>query len=57
MTPPSKIAPARQPSSRPALQRRVKRGIVAGYLHDLTQRHSAGIAQRPLPTRVVQPER
>jgi hypothetical protein len=49
MTPP-KRSPLPQTSPRPELHRRVKRGIVAGYLHGLTQRHGAGIAQRPLAT-------
>jgi hypothetical protein len=37
-------------TTRPGLHRRVKRGIVAGYLHDLSQRHRPGT-----PTAVARP--
>jgi hypothetical protein len=40
MTPPRTV-PNPHPTNRLDLQRRVKRGIVAGYLHGLSQRHRA----------------
>jgi len=47
MTP---LNPLPQSPQRPsARHRRVKRGIVAGYLHELTQRHGAPVS-RPVPT-------
>jgi hypothetical protein len=62
MTPPT-LTSLPQSSPRRARHRRVKRGIVAGYLHELTQRHGDGTSQRPvsLPLPVApaaaQPER
>jgi hypothetical protein len=41
MTPP---APNPVHAPRPRLRRRVKRGIVAGYIHGLSQRHRASRA-------------
>jgi hypothetical protein len=39
MTPPSPVAIPRPSAARRQLHRRVKRGIVAGYLHGLSPRH------------------
>jgi hypothetical protein len=52
---PSTLTPLPRTTPRPALHRRVKRGIVAGYLHDLTQRHGDTASERPLelPRRAV----
>jgi hypothetical protein len=57
MTPPT-LTPLPRPTPRAELQRRVKRGVVAGYLHDLTQRHGDGASERPpaLPRRAVAAE-
>lgn len=46
MTTPTATQPTRplSPVRPSARQRRVKHGIVAGYLHDLTQRHGAVVA-------------
>jgi hypothetical protein len=35
---------------RPGLHRRIKRGVVAGYLHELSQRHSTTAAPRTVRT-------
>jgi hypothetical protein len=53
---PLKTLPLPQSSQHPARGRRVKRGIVAGYLHELTQRHSV-VAPKPSRAVAVQPER
>jgi hypothetical protein len=49
MTPPQQTTAAAPP--RPlGLPRRVKRGIVAGYIHDISPRHRAPEAVAPVPT-------
>ena len=43
----SKITAVRTANDRLATRRRAKRGLVAGYIHEISGRHAA--AQRPLP--------
>jgi hypothetical protein len=48
---------ARPSPTRPqGLARRVKRGIVAGYLHEISARHRPAPAQRIVNATVVAPE-
>jgi hypothetical protein len=42
-------------AKRTAVRRRAKRGLVAGYIHEISARHSA--AERPQAERVPQPAR
>jgi hypothetical protein len=59
-------APSRLPSlstPKPAARpRRVKRGVVAGYIHDISRRHtperlaSAAAPSRPVPIAAIEPQ-
>lgn len=42
-------------SKRVALQRRAKRGVIAGYIHGLSERHGRDALTRPAATRESTP--
>jgi hypothetical protein len=54
MTPPRTV-PTPQHTIRTGLHRRVKRGIVAGYLHGLSPRHRASGAEHESRTHATAP--
>jgi hypothetical protein len=44
-------------AKRTAVRRRAKRGLVAGYIHEISARHSSSDRPRPPAERVPQPAR
>ena len=45
-------APAREADERLAVRRRAKRGLIAGYIHEISGRHAASSVRSP---RAVEP--
>jgi hypothetical protein len=43
-------------AKRKAVRRRAKRGLVAGYIHEISGRHAAAAAVRPQPPAQPAPE-
>jgi hypothetical protein len=43
----TRTTPPAESASRTAVRRRAKRGLLAGYIHELSVRHSAPHAARP----------
>ena len=44
-------------AKRLAVRRRAKRGLVAGYIHEISGRHAAAVRPQPAPQPVSQPAR
>ena len=43
----TRTTPPAESARRTAVRRRAKRGLLAGYIHELSVRHSSGHAERP----------
>jgi hypothetical protein len=48
-------ASARETDNRLAVRRRAKRGLIAGYIHEISGRHAATAAAAVRPQRVADP--
>lgn len=51
----SKITAVRSANDRLATRRRAKRGLVAGYIHEISARHAAAPVTAPRSAVVAQP--
>jgi hypothetical protein len=52
-----RIPAAVESDKRIAVRRRAKRGLVAGYIHEISGRHAAPATPRPKPEPAPQPAR
>jgi hypothetical protein len=52
----TRIPAAPESAKRIAVRRRAKRGLVAGYIHEISGRHAAAVRPQPAASRVPAPE-
>jgi hypothetical protein len=53
----TRTSAAVESAKRLAVRRRAKRGLVAGYIHEISARHASAVRPQPAPEPAPQPAR